>query len=203
MIGKFFKSAAICLALASGSAASQRAQAATMSFVVDRTNSSVSLASTDRLCVLSNCGVTASLASSLRNGNSYEIGTGDSATFDFLTLTGRGLGWADYTISAVLAFSSPRLTVSGTGSLFTTTAFGRIVDGSLIWDAIAPIVVNGSEFLISFGSGSELFDDGSRRITTTATLTGVNVVPLPATGLLLVAALGSLALIRRRRMLGA
>lgn len=196
MIGKLFKTAAVCLALAAGTASG--AEAATLSFVVDRGQSSVELVETGRGC-LGNCSVSASLAGSLTTGSAYEIGTGDTATFDFLAFTGRGqgLGLENYLVKAVLAFSSPVLSVANTGH-FTAAAVGTVRNGELIWDSIAPIIVGGSEFRISFDTGSSLFTRGRYSMTTTATLTGVNVVPLPATGLLLVAALGGLALLRRR-----
>ncbi|MCE6950280.1 VPLPA-CTERM sorting domain-containing protein [Cereibacter sphaeroides] len=200
MTGKFFKMAALCLALG---VAAPKADAATLSFVVDRDASSVELTRNGRLC-LGNCSVTASLASGLTTGSTYEIGTGDTATFDFLTFTGRGqgLGWEGYAVNAVLAFSSPFLHVSGTG-LFTTTALGVFRNGDLIWDTIAPVTINGSQFRISFDSGTGMFAKGQRTMGTTASITGVNVVPLPATGLLLVAGLGGLALLRRRRQVAA
>lgn len=195
-----FRTALFGMALALGLAASEETRASTLSFVIDKSNSAVTLTRNGNLCLVSNCGTTAVLASALTNGDTYTVGTGDSIAFDFLTLTGKGTGLANYAVTAVLAFSSPYLRVATTGNLLTATAVGRFIGGRLTWDAAEPATtIGGSTVKISFASGEGLFDDGTRKITTTATITGISIVPLPATGLLLAAGLGGLGLFRRGR----
>jgi hypothetical protein len=200
------------LAVVAAIALAPQAQAATIDFVVDRAASSVQLISQSgggRLCTATNCGVSVELASGLDSGDTYTIGTGVTETFDFLTFSGTGttgLTPRGFMVKAVLAFSSPSISVTGmaTGSAFLLA--GRIIGGNLTWDSITPqnvVLPDGSEVAFNFGGGQGIFL--SERVTTSASVEGLNIVqpapvPVPAAGLLLAGALGGLALARRRKL---
>lgn len=197
--------AALTLAVTMGLSA-LTAQATTIDFVVDLAGSSVTLTETGGggfVCRLSNCGVEATLA--LTDGETFTLGTGDVAEFDFLTFTGNGttgLTPRSFTVEAVLAFSSPDLDVTGNGGGSAFLLLGNIVAGNLTWTSILPAVwvaPNGSEVAFLFGGGSGLFFGSS--VTTSASIIGTSIVPLPAGGLLLLGALAGLAALRRRRNL--
>ncbi len=186
-----------------------QAQAATLDFVVDRANSSVTLSAASGgglVCTLSRCGVTASLAPSLTTGSTYTIGTGTTSTFDFLSFTGNGttgLSPRSYNISAVLAFSSPLVSVTGTGTTSAFLLLGSIVSGTLTWNTITPqnlTLPDGSKVSFGFSGGTGLFLGNT--VKTQASITGIDIVapvPLPAGGVLLIGALGALAGLQRRR----
>jgi hypothetical protein len=183
-----------CVGLVSG------ASAATLDFVIDRTNSSVTVNSLGigQPCSLSNCGITAVLADSLQDGDTYTIGTGDSATFDFLTFSGTGRGLAVYSVNAVLSFLSPTgVTGSGSGTGGMVMFAGFITQGSLNWSSatLSGALPGGS--VVDFDLQGLSMASGAK-ITTTATLKGVNIVPLPAGAVLLISALGGLAALRQR-----
>jgi hypothetical protein len=196
-------------ALVAAMALAPQAQAATLDFVVDRAASSVQLISQSgggRLCTLSTCGVSVELAAGLNSGDTYTVGTGVTQTFDFLTFSGTGttgLSPRGFMVRAILAFSSPSISVTGeaTGSAFLLA--GTILGGNLVWTSITPqnvILPGGSEVAFNFGGGQGIFL--SNNVTTSASVTGVNIapVPLPAAGLMLLAAVGGLALARRRKL---
>lgn len=202
MLKKFSLSGAVAgLVLSLGLAAAPRAEATTVDFTVDAANSWVQLTQVGEglVCWLSNCGVQADIA--LTDGATYTLGTGDTATFDFLTFTGQGTGGVSYAIEAVLAFSNPLLDVVGEGIGSTLLLAGNITAGVLTWTSIMPTIYNypsgASEIAFSFEGGIELF--GGSTVTTSASIHGLSVVPLPAGGLLLISALGGLALLRRRK----
>lgn len=195
--------AALALCVTAGFSAPE-AKAATMDFVVDLGGSSVTLTETGGggfVCFLTNCGVQADLA--LTDGQTFTLATGDVAEFDFLTFSGDGTtGFSprSFNISAVLAFSSPSLAVTGNGNGSAFLLAGNIIAGVLTWTSISPspwIADNGSvvSFLFQGGSGIFLGSD----VTTSASIIGTSIVPLPAGGLLLIGALGGLAALRRRR----
>lgn len=181
------------------------AKAATMDFVVDLDNSDVTVTETGGgglACFLSNCGVQADLA--LVDGATYTLGTGDVATFDFLTFFGdgtTGLTPRRFDITAVLAFSSPSLAVTGEGSGSAFLVAGYILAGVLTWTSITPspwIAENGSEISFLFQDGKGIFL--GNEVTTSASIIGTSIVPLPAGGLLLIGALAGLAALRRKRV---
>ncbi len=78
--------------------------------------------------------------------------------------------------------------------------FGNITAGVLTWTSVTPqntTLPNGSEVAFDFQGGSGLFLGRSE--TSTASITGISIVPLPAGGLLLLSALGGIAALRRRK----
>lgn len=186
-----------------------QAQAATLDFVVDRANSSVTLSAASGgglVCTLSRCGVTASLAPSLTTGSTYTIGTGTTSTFEFISFTGNGttgLSPRSYNISAVLAFSSPLVSVAGSGTNSSFLLLGSIVADTLTWTSVTPqnlTLPDGSKVSFSFGGGTGLFLGNT--FSSKASITGIDIVapvPLPAGGVLLIGALGALAGLQRRK----
>ena len=178
------------------------AQATT--FTVDAANSSVSLTDTASgfICNLTNCGVQAHLAAGLA-GVSFDLSSvGDSNVFDFLTFTGSGTVAASYSIAATLAFDPPSFSATNTGSGGVLVLGGHIVAGALFWDSVptAVTLADGSQVAVNFFGGLGLFLGNST--TTNASLTLETLpasVPLPASGILLLAGIGGLAALRRRR----
>jgi hypothetical protein len=188
------------LALVAGLCLASRAEATTIDFVIDREASSVTLNDTGGRCVLSRCGVSAVLDSDLNTGDTYTIGNGTTSVFDFLTFTGRGTGTDRFSIQAVLAFSSPLVSVTGSGNGAALLLVGNILSGVLTWTSVTPLnftLPNGSEVAFNFQGGSGLFLGHSE--TSTASITGISIVPLPAGGLLLFSALAGIAALRRRK----
>lgn len=198
MIKKTFGIIATACSLALSAAA---ASAAT--FTVDVANSSVALTDTGSglLCGITNCGVTASLAAGL-GGMTFDLtNPGEFETFDFLTFTGSGGGIANYDITATLTFNAPAVSATGGGTGSVLLAFGSIVAGSLSWDTGVPTQVGfggGGLATISFGEGIGLFLGNT--VTTSASVTlDVTPVPLPAAGWTLLAGLGAIAAMKRRK----
>lgn len=202
---RLFSSLAAAVALCVSGFSAHKAEAATMDFVVDLANSSVTVTETGGgglACWLTNCGVQADLA--LTDGATYTLSTGVTETFDFLTFSGdgtTGITPRSFDISAVLAFSTPDLDVNGSGSGAAFMLAGYITAGVLTWTSISPSPwispVNGSEISFLFEGGSGIFLGNT--VTTSASIIGTSVVPLPAGGLLLIGALGGLAALRRRK----
>ncbi|SHF78842.1 hypothetical protein SAMN05444339_1131, partial [Loktanella atrilutea] len=124
------------LSLVTGLGFAGAASAATVDFVVDRSGSSVTLTDTGGICIFSRCGVSASLASGLHTGDTYSFSDAGSAAFDFLTFTGRGTGTDTFGIQALLKFSSPDISVGGTGAGGAVLAIGNIVAGVLNWTSV-------------------------------------------------------------------
>lgn len=189
---------AVALTLGAGSGA-----AATLDFTYDPAMSSITVTNTANglLCGLTGCGLTASLIAPTTTAT---LGTGDSVTLPALSFGTQGLGMANFTVTATLAFTGLQpfsATITGTGTE-TVPLFGA-QSGSLVWVAQpGPLTLpDGSIVSLSFATPAA-FTGGA--VTSTATLTATYIapapspVPLPATGLLLAGALGGLGLLRRR-----
>lgn len=183
----------LLLALGLGLTAASAQADPTLDFVFDAAGSSVTLTDQGQgfICFISNCGVEANLASGF-GSSPVTVGTGDIINFDFLTFTGNGTGGAIYDIAATLAFTAPAdASTTGTGGGSVLLLGGNITGGFLNWDNLPlTILLNqGSTVTIDFQDGLTLLAGNS--VTSSASITGVNVVPLPATVLLL--GLGMLA----------
>lgn len=197
MINKLLKWVAIGAALATAPAAHA---VTSQNFVLDTANSSVSITKTGSgiACYFTNCGIGASIASGF--GGSFGLATGQSNTFDFLTFTGKGSGGAVYDVTATLAFVTPvGATTTGNGNGATALYRGRIVAGSLSWTNLPSTIIlgNGSVIDVAFQGGLAILKGNT--VTTTATVSGVNIVPVPAAGVLLMSGLGLMGFAARRR----
>lgn len=184
-----------------------QADATTLPFEIDVANSSVTITEQNGggiACFFTNCGIEANLAAGF--GGSFALGTGDTEVFDFIewTVDGTaGIFGRTFEVEATLAFITPDgadTTATGDGRGFFIA--GVIVGGVLDWDDNdVP-----TTFQIPQGSTIEVdFQDGisilplTDSVVTTAQVTGINIVPLPATlPLLATAGLGLLLLGRRR-----
>jgi hypothetical protein len=183
-------------------ATSTVANASTLDFEIDLAGSSVAISDSSNgfLCNLTNCGIDAQLNSGL-DGLSFTLGEGESNTFDFIDWDLNGLGNGSYNVEATLAFSSPISgSVTGTGGGAFLTFFGILSAQTLNWTGLPSILTlaDGSIFSVDFEGGSNIFFGG---LTTSATVTAdrVAAVPLPGGLVLLLAGLGGLALVGRRR----
>lgn len=179
------------------------AASAAIDFTVDPGGSSVEFDRDGSRCVFSRCGVSADLADSV-SGTSFTLAeAGDSATFDFLTFTGRGTGSAGYDIVATLAFDPPSFSTRSDGSANALLLFGRIVGGSLSWEDVPAFVTlaDGSVVSVDFQDGFGLFLGSSVTTSATVTLVSVAAVPLPGSIGLLAAAFGGVLILSRRRRL--
>lgn len=192
------------LALVTGLGFAGATSAATVDFVVDRSGSSVTLTDTGGICIFSRCGVSASLASGLHTGDTYSFSDARSAAFDFLTFTGRGTGTDAFGIQALLKFSSPNISVGGTGVGGAVLAFGNIVAGVLNWTSVgltSGTLPDGVDASFAFQGGAGLF--GGHSVTTTASINVNSItppaVPVPASGLMLLTAMGGVVAMRRRK----
>ncbi|MEL6999152.1 MAG: VPLPA-CTERM sorting domain-containing protein [Pseudomonadota bacterium] len=152
-------------------------------------------------CNITNCGVSAELASGLAGTSFNLINPGNSQSFDFLTLTGSGIGITVYDIVATIAFDPPNFAVTGNGAGGSLLFFGQIIAGVLNWVDLPQTVVldDGSVVSVNFTGGNGFFLGSSETVLAEVTLVSVAAVPLPASLALLLAGLGGLGLIASRR----
>ena len=197
-----FRNLKICVVALAAAIAAPAAYATT--FTVDAANSSVTLTQTGTgfFCSLTNCGVEAQLASGLA-GTSFDLSNvGDSNTFDFLTFTGSGTGGAIYDITATLAFDPPSFSVTGGGSGGVAVFGGYIAAGALFWTDMPTTVVlaDGSEVRVDYQGGIGFLLGTSTTTSASLTLESLPAaVPLPASGVLMMAGIGGLFAMRRKR----
>lgn len=145
------------------------------------------------------------LATDLETETFDLVNVGDSHTFDFLTFTSYGVGFYDeFDITATLAFDVPTVSDTvgnGDGGIFFSLG-GFVVGGTLDWSNLPTMVAfgNGGLLGIDFEGGTGLFLHSP--VTTTATVTLLAApIPLPASGFLLLAGLGGVFGLRRRKKL--
>lgn len=176
-------------------------------FTIDGAGSSVSLEETGSGvgCGLTNCGVTANLAAGL-DGMTFDLtNPGETETFDFLTFTGDGSGLATYDITANLAFVTPDVSATGSGTSGVALFYGSIAGGTLSWDSGVPAQVgfgDGGLATINFEGGTGIFL-GDTATTAASVKLDVAPIPLPAAGWMLLAGLGGIAAMKRRKKVDA
>ncbi|MBN9671462.1 hypothetical protein [Roseibium aggregatum] len=145
--------------------------------------------------------ISANLASGL-DSTVFSLAKGESKTFDFFTLSTDG-GAGKYSVSATLAFDDP----SGTGTADASgggkaiSFFGIVSLGKLFWQAGSLpdylFTSNGSLFSVDFADGVALVLGGTATIT--ATVTAIEVVPVPAALVLMLSGLFGLGVFSRFR----
>ena len=145
-------------------------------------------------CVISSCGLEVSLSGA---STEFTLGEGASETFDFLHWTSAsdygstGFPARDFTVSATLAFAPPVSSGSSSGIGTVRFLLGYIIAGSLTWDSIPQITAaNGSIYDLSFQGGSGWLLDHDADYTSSATVSLVSAVPLPAAAPMLLAGMG-------------
>ena len=184
------------LALAAGlGLAAGAASAATVDFTFDPGDSSV----TNNVSNLSTTIVNTPVA--------FSLGTGDLFSFDAVQFTADGWGiWGSGSITANLAFNPPgaTATVPGSASGVTTTLWGTLYNGVASFSTVDFTDGLGSTFSIALSSVNFSNCGGLHqpKCISKATVTGVDVIPLPAAGWLLLgglAGLGGLAARKRKK----
>lgn len=197
----YLKSITLAGAVAVGVAGT--ASAATYpTFVIDGAASSISLTQSS----LGSATLSAEFSAGV-DGYSWEAqGEYDHVVIDnFIDWDVSGNGLGSYDVEVTLAFSSPDAasgTISGGGGFGQiSTFFGTITGGVLDWD-------NGGVTDVAFAQGSILtvaaeggFAIGSGGVSSGVALLGnpIAPIPLPASGLLLLSALGGFGVVSRRR----
>lgn len=175
-------------------------------FVFDESESAISVTPNGSLCW--GCSLSASFSAGVDGASWTPTSATDSWTIgNFIDWDAAGgFGGALYNVAITLAFSSPDPTItSGTGAAGYASFFGVISGGFLTWDPIASLVFDQGSTLdidleggISFGFGTN--------VSSGVTFTGnpiigntIAPIPLPATGLLLLAGLAGLGAARKRK----
>ncbi len=146
--------------------------------------------------------VSASVESSL--GGGFDLGYGESHTFDFFTLSVEGFGGGSADIAATLAFSSPSGSVTGNGSGSYLTLSGIFSMGKLTWEDLPKMIYSesGDYFSIDFEDINEWGFGDSTTVSATITAHAAGSaapVPEPATMLLFGCGLIGLAAVGRKK----
>ena len=194
-----FKSLTAAAVIALGATSAQA-----ITFTEDGSSVTLTDSGSGLVCFITNCGVSAALASGL-DGMTFDLdNAGDMNSFDFLTFTGQGSGLTAFDITATLAFNPPSLSTTSGGSGGALLKRGTIIGGTLTWDDVPETYVlsDGSELSVVFAGCTFIFcgDD----VTTSASVTLDSVgetspVPLPASALMLLAGIGGLVGSKRLR----
>ncbi len=174
------------------------AEATPIDIIVEPTSegSSVEANITDAACLVP-CYIDTTLSEDLDEVWA-SLGVGESWTFDFFEITVGGLGVANATIEATLAFLQPDLFAASSGDASFFTFLGWFSAGTLIWDQPGSFELADGTFLgISF---ENLIEAGFGN-TTTVSATAVRYQAIPEPGTLALFGLGLLMLgaFHRRR----
>ncbi|HHI93620.1 MAG TPA: VPLPA-CTERM sorting domain-containing protein [Gammaproteobacteria bacterium] len=170
-------------------------------FTFDESASSISVTPNGSLCF--GCDLTASFSAGVDGASWTPTSATDSWTIgNFIDWNAAGgFGGALYDVAVTLAFSSPDpASTSTTGAAGYASFFGVISGGFLSWDPVPSLTfAQGSTLDIALEDGIAIGFGTS--VSTGATFTGNTIapVPLPATGLLLLAGIAGLGVARKRK----
>jgi hypothetical protein len=172
---------------------------ATILFEIDAANSWVSVTSTP----VSGKGLNAFLAGGV-NERSFSLDEGQSATFNFLRLSGKGVeGTGTYYISAQLAFARPLETPAAVGHGGGVYAhYQGVVDaGTLTWTDMPTLITlkDGSVISVDFEDGWRLRDERAIVRATVRLVEEATAVAEPGTVAMIGAGLAGMGFAGRRR----
>jgi len=200
MLKRFFASMIAAGMLFSGTAS---ASTTYPTFVLDTASSSINLTKTS---VFGRATIDAEFAAGADAFSWMPTGPNDMTyEGDFIDWTVGGFGKTKFDVEVTLAFSAPdAASGSTTGGGFAATFFGIVSGGVLTWDGPATVAfAQGSSIDVVFDGTIELGFGNST--TTGAKFIGNDIVgdiapvPLPAAGWLLIAGVGGLGAMSRRR----
>lgn len=144
------------------------------------------------------CSASATLAPGVI-GTMFSLEEGETERLDFFDLTVKGIGVGSYSVEYTLEMDPGGL-ISDTGSGGFFSFFGIVSGGTLMWNNAVQTVAfgNGGLYTIAVRDGVAVGLGNTATIWADVTLDAAPV-PLPASALLLLAAVGGLGAVRMRK----
>lgn len=171
-------------------------------FAIDGSTSSITVTEGIDLCF--GCSLSASFSAGVDGATWTPTSPTDSwniANFIDWNASGSGFGAAVYNVALTIGFSSPDAASSSTtGDVGFLSIFGHVNAGLLIWDSIGDLTfAQGSTLSIALQGGAAIGTGNT--VSSGVTFTGNTIapIPLPASGLLLLAGVAGLGSLRRKR----